>query len=214
MIQSPVPAEPGVGGRRARRGARNRPKVHSRILRIDDRLHRRSDERPRGTPMTCRNALALALAGLCLTALTGHNQAAVHAQPAERPRLSVKPAPDFEVTGTGRTRRVAAGRVDRAPPAPAGRPPVRLALQDALLEHRPVFPHGRHGPDAHRHHERGLHGPVERGRVRGVPLDRRAPSRVLRVPRSRRSIASCRSSFPTSADSSWAGGPGTTRATA
>lgn len=51
--------------------------------------------------MTCRNALALALAGLCLTALTGHNQAAVHAQPAERPRLSVRPSPDFEVTGKG-----------------------------------------------------------------------------------------------------------------
>jgi hypothetical protein len=51
--------------------------------------------------MTCRNALAFALAGLCLTALTGHNQAAVHAQPAERPRLSVKPTPDFEVTGKG-----------------------------------------------------------------------------------------------------------------
>ena len=51
--------------------------------------------------MSCRNAFALALAGLCLTVLTGHNQAAVSAQPAERPRLSVKPVSDFEVTGKG-----------------------------------------------------------------------------------------------------------------
>jgi hypothetical protein len=41
--------------------------------------------------MSYRSALAMALAGLCL-----------HAQPAaERPRLSVKPTPDFEVTGKG-----------------------------------------------------------------------------------------------------------------
>jgi hypothetical protein len=47
------------------------------------------------------NALSLSLAGLCLIVLTGHNQAAVSTQPAERPRLSVKPAADFEVTGQG-----------------------------------------------------------------------------------------------------------------
>jgi hypothetical protein len=34
-------------------------------------------------------------------ALTGREEAAVHAQPAERPRLTVKPAQDFEVTGKG-----------------------------------------------------------------------------------------------------------------
>ena len=51
--------------------------------------------------MSCRNAFVLTLAGLCLTVLTGHNQAAVSAQPAERPRLSVKPVSDFEVTGKG-----------------------------------------------------------------------------------------------------------------
>ena len=51
--------------------------------------------------MTCRSAFSLGLAGLCLMALTGQNQAAVHAQPAERPRLSVKPTEDFEVTGKG-----------------------------------------------------------------------------------------------------------------
>ena len=51
--------------------------------------------------MTCRYALFLGLAGLCLMALTSGKEAAVHAQPAERPRLSVKPAPDFEVTGKG-----------------------------------------------------------------------------------------------------------------
>jgi hypothetical protein len=47
------------------------------------------------------NALSLSLAGLCLIALTGHNQAAVPTPSAERPRLSVKPVQDFEVTGTG-----------------------------------------------------------------------------------------------------------------
>jgi len=51
--------------------------------------------------MTCRHAFSLGLAGLCLMALTSREEAAVHAQPAERPRLSVKPAQDFEVTGTG-----------------------------------------------------------------------------------------------------------------
>ena len=51
--------------------------------------------------MTRRRALCLALAGLCLIALTGLKEATVHAQPAERPRLTVKPSPDFEVTGKG-----------------------------------------------------------------------------------------------------------------
>jgi Carbohydrate family 9 binding domain-like len=51
--------------------------------------------------MTCRGVLSFGLAGLCVMALTDHNQAAVPAQPAQRPRLSVKPVQDFEVTGTG-----------------------------------------------------------------------------------------------------------------
>jgi hypothetical protein len=51
--------------------------------------------------MTRRRALCLTLAGLCLIALTGREEATVHAQPAERPRLTVKPGPDFEVTGKG-----------------------------------------------------------------------------------------------------------------
>jgi hypothetical protein len=51
--------------------------------------------------MNCRSTFFLGLAGLCLMALTGHYQVVVRAQPAERPRLSVKPAPDFEVTGRG-----------------------------------------------------------------------------------------------------------------
>jgi len=51
--------------------------------------------------MTCRSALSLGLAGLCLIALTSREESAVHAQPAERPRLSVKPTQDFEVTGKG-----------------------------------------------------------------------------------------------------------------
>src|SRR5688572_10150701 len=51
--------------------------------------------------MTCRSALSLGLVGLCLMALSNREESAVHAQPAERPRLSVKPTPDFEVTGKG-----------------------------------------------------------------------------------------------------------------
>ena len=51
--------------------------------------------------MTGRNAFVMFVAGLCLMALTSSEEAAVHAQPADRPRLTVKPAPDFEVTGKG-----------------------------------------------------------------------------------------------------------------
>jgi hypothetical protein len=51
--------------------------------------------------MTCRSAFSLGLAWLCLMAPAGDNQAAVAAQPPARPRLSVKPAPDFAVTGQG-----------------------------------------------------------------------------------------------------------------
>jgi len=51
--------------------------------------------------MTCRSAFSLGLAWLCLTAPAGHNQAAVATQPSARPRLSVKPAQDFAVTGQG-----------------------------------------------------------------------------------------------------------------
>lgn len=51
--------------------------------------------------MTVRNAFSLALTALCLMALTGREETAVHAQPAERPRLTVKPAQDFDVTGKG-----------------------------------------------------------------------------------------------------------------
>jgi len=51
--------------------------------------------------MTCRSALSLALAGVCLLAATSRYHGAVMAQPAERPRLQVRPAADFEVTGKG-----------------------------------------------------------------------------------------------------------------
>jgi hypothetical protein len=51
--------------------------------------------------MTLRFAIFLGLAGLCLMALTSREETAVHAQPAQRPRLVVRPAPDFEVTGKG-----------------------------------------------------------------------------------------------------------------
>jgi Carbohydrate family 9 binding domain-like len=51
--------------------------------------------------MNCRSAVSLGLVGLCLMALTSREESAVHAQPAERPRLSVKPTQNFEVTGKG-----------------------------------------------------------------------------------------------------------------
>ena len=51
--------------------------------------------------MTYRNAASLALALLCLPPLTSRYDGAVHAQTTGRPRLTVKPAQDFEVTGKG-----------------------------------------------------------------------------------------------------------------
>jgi hypothetical protein len=51
--------------------------------------------------MTWRRAVSVGLAGLCLMALTSREETAVHAQPAQRPVLVVRPAPDFEVTGKG-----------------------------------------------------------------------------------------------------------------
>jgi hypothetical protein len=50
--------------------------------------------------MTCRDAFCVGLTGLLLTGTVPREDAA-HAQAADRPRLSVKPAQDFEVSGTG-----------------------------------------------------------------------------------------------------------------
>ena len=51
--------------------------------------------------MTFRAAVSLGLIGLCLVAPATRYDDGVRAQTEERPRLVVKPAPDFEVTGTG-----------------------------------------------------------------------------------------------------------------
>lgn len=51
--------------------------------------------------MICRRAASLALVGLCLTALPSRYHGAVQAQATDRPRVSVKPTADFEVTGKG-----------------------------------------------------------------------------------------------------------------
>ena len=51
--------------------------------------------------MTCRTAASFALAGLCLVPPSSRYHDAVQAQAADRPRLLVKPAADFEVTGKG-----------------------------------------------------------------------------------------------------------------
>lgn len=50
--------------------------------------------------MTCRDAFCVGLTGLLLTGAVRPDDAA-QAQAADRPRLSVKPAQDFEVSGTG-----------------------------------------------------------------------------------------------------------------
>jgi hypothetical protein len=46
-------------------------------------------------------ALSLALIGMCLMSPSTRYHVNVHAQAQERPRLLVKPADDFEITGTG-----------------------------------------------------------------------------------------------------------------
>lgn len=51
--------------------------------------------------MTCRSALSLILAAVCLMALTSRYDGGVNAHATERPRLSVTPVEDFEVTGKG-----------------------------------------------------------------------------------------------------------------
>ena len=51
--------------------------------------------------MTTRIGVCLGLIGLCATAAAGHYRHAVSAQAEERPRLSVKPVTDFEITGAG-----------------------------------------------------------------------------------------------------------------
>ena len=51
--------------------------------------------------MTTRIGVCLGLIGLCATAAAGHYRHAVSAQAEERPRLSVKPVADFEITGAG-----------------------------------------------------------------------------------------------------------------
>ena len=49
----------------------------------------------------CRIVVAAALSGLYLFAAADHYDQRVRAQTPERPRLTVKPTADFEVTGTG-----------------------------------------------------------------------------------------------------------------
>jgi hypothetical protein len=51
--------------------------------------------------MTCRAPFCLGVTVLCLIALPSRYDGGVNAQSEGRPRLSVKPAQDFDVTGTG-----------------------------------------------------------------------------------------------------------------
>ena len=51
--------------------------------------------------MTALHVVFLVLAACCATSLSTSFEIAVHAQRDERPQLSVKPADDFDVTGTG-----------------------------------------------------------------------------------------------------------------
>ena len=51
--------------------------------------------------MICRSALSLTVAASCLALPASRYHDPVQAQAADRPRLTVRPAQDFEVTGTG-----------------------------------------------------------------------------------------------------------------
>src|SRR5829696_4138939 len=73
-------------GRRARPGETVSPRIDYTVG-CDDRFGR--------DLMSWRRALLPGLAGLCLIALTSREETTVHAQPAARPRLSVKLAGDF-----------------------------------------------------------------------------------------------------------------------
>ena len=81
-----------------------------------------------------------------------------------------------------RSRLVDQRRLDAAPAPPARWQSVRHAIQVLYSKTGIYFLDRRHRPQAHGHHERRLHGPLERGRIRGLPLDRRAASGLLRVP--------------------------------
>ena len=105
--------------------------------------------------------------------------------------------------------RMGAAVAARRPPEPA-----RRAVQDALFQNRAVRADDRHGQEADGHARRGFSRPVERGRVRVLPLARRNGGRSISSTKSRPWATSCRSWSPTWTASSSAGGPGTTRATA
>ena len=161
--------------------------------------------------MNCRFNLFLLSAGLSLMASPIRDQAGVHAQTNERPRLSVGPVEDFEVTGTG---------------------------EHAGWQRAEWVTLRRRQPDGHPYESRfkivysstGLYFLMD-GTDRKLTAtmnedfmdlwnedvfevflwtDERYPAYFEY--RFRLSIASSQSSFPISADSSWAGGHGTTSA--
>ena len=112
----------------------------------------------------------------------------------------------------GRVARLVEGRVADARPARGREGSPSHARQDALLPHRPLRADGRRGQRADRDDERGLPRPVDRGRLRVLPVAGRDDTRSTSSTRSRRSGSSCRSWCRTSAASSTAGARGTTRA--
>ena len=89
--------------------------------------------------MTWLAACSFGLAVLCMTTMSNLEQAG--GQPPARPKYQVKATTDFEVTGAGDNPawRRSSGRPCRA--AARGQR-LRLAIQDALLVDRPVFPDG------------------------------------------------------------------------
>ena len=136
-----------------------------------------------------------ALAALACVAAPPRYDRAVNAQekPAARlPSLTAPLVDDFQVNGTGdhaSWTNVAWTPLRRRQPDGS---PYETRFKCVYSTTGIYFLDGRHRPQAHGHHERRLHGPLERGRVRGLSLDRRAASGLLRVPRSRRSTGSCR----------------------
>ena len=121
-----------------------------------------------------------------------------------RPTISRSPAPATMPPGASRS-----GRRSIV----ASRTAIRTIRDSRCSIRRPDCIFSWRAPtETHRHHDGRLHGPVARGRVRSLPLAGSSARRFTSNTRSRRSITSSRSWFPTSEGSSSAGGPGISRA--
>ena len=81
----------------------------------------------------------------------------------------------------GRREGVGEGRVGAAPPPHREGTRLRDEVQGAPFEEGSLRPDGGGRQETHREVREGLREPLDRGRVRGLPLDRRARPALLRV---------------------------------